>query len=99
MRGQFLLLLLLVCWGSSYDQHDDFKWIMSYYEDNSQYPIIHAYYNHHFSSTHQFTDFLAVLEETEYRNKDHARFLLTNCDNMKRTPQTTQPDSRRSAMT
>jgi len=53
----FFLLVVALC----YDQHDDFKWIMSYYEDNSQYPIIHAYYNKHFSSTPQFSDFLVVL--------------------------------------
>ena len=82
MRGLLILALLLVWWGAAYDQHDNFKYIMGYYEENSQYPIIHAYYNQHFSSTRQFEDFLAVIEETEYRNKDYARFLLTNCEKM-----------------
>lgn len=52
---------------------------MAYHEDNSQYVIIHVYHNHHFSKSRQFEDFLEVIEETEYRNQDYTKFVLTDC--------------------
>lgn len=79
------LSIMLCLWvGQAYDQHDDYKYIMHYYEENSQYPIVHAYYNDHFSKSRQFEDFLGILEETEYRNKDFGKFLLTNCEKLER---------------
>ena len=51
---RLLLALLLLILASSYDQHDDYTYIMHYYEQNSQYPIVHAYYNNHFSKSKQF---------------------------------------------
>lgn len=52
---------------------------------NSQFPIIHLYHNRHFSASRQFQDFLEVLEETEYRNRDYVRFVLTDCEQFKGT--------------
>ena len=76
-----LLVLLLCVWpGCSYDQFDKYAEIMHYYEEQSQYPIVHVYYNRHFRNSRQFEDFVEVIEETEYRNKDYAKFMLTDCD-------------------
>lgn len=73
----FLLCLSLI---NAYDQSDNYDEIMQYYEDNSYFPIVHVYYNRHFKNSRQFEDFVEVVEETEYRNKDYARFLFTDCD-------------------
>jgi len=53
---------------------------MHYYEEYSSYPIVHIYYNKHFKNSKQFQDFVEVIEETEYRNRDYSRYLLTDCD-------------------
>ena len=62
-----LLVVLVAIWlpeTASYDQHDEYKYIMHYYESNSEYPIVHVYYNHHFAKSRQFEDFLNIVEET-----------------------------------
>jgi hypothetical protein len=94
MRLPLLLVALLAVSGWAYDQHNDIDYIMHYYEEQSQFPIVHTYYNGHFSRARQFEDFLAVLEEAEYRNKDYARFLLTDCDTLKGTPAPTKAPPR-----
>jgi hypothetical protein len=78
-RGTFLLLLTLVAACVAYEQMDNSDQLMNYHEQHSQYPIIHVYHNRHFSQSRQFQDFLEVLEETEYRNRDYVRFVLSDC--------------------
>lgn len=73
----FLCLCVIAIYG--YDQLDDYDHIMHYYEENSHFPIVHTYYNKHFSTSRQFEDFTNTVEETEYRNKDFAKFLLSDC--------------------
>lgn len=41
-----------------YDKIDDYNEIMIYYEENSFMPIMHVYYNRHFSKSKQFQGFL-----------------------------------------
>lgn len=53
---------------------------MVYYEEHSYMPILHVYYNKHFKNSKEFVDFLEVIEETEYRNKDYTRFLFSDCE-------------------
>lgn len=77
-----IILLLAVGLACCYERLDNENEILNYYEENSQYPIFHMYHNKHFSRSRQFEDFLDVLEETEYRNHDYARFLLTDCENV-----------------
>lgn len=43
-------------------------------------PILHVYYNQHFKNSKDFEEFVDVIEEVEYRNKDYARFLFTDCE-------------------
>ena len=50
----------------SYDKIDDHNEIMVYYEENSFIPIMHVYYNRHFSKSKQFQAFIETLEEAEY---------------------------------
>jgi hypothetical protein len=75
-----LLLVLLFVFVSSYEKLDSHKSLIEYYEDYSHYPLFHVYHNRHFSKSIQFEDFLEVLEEVEYRNKDWAKFVLTDCE-------------------
>ena len=51
---RFLLSLSLILLALSYDQHNDYNYIMNYYEENSQFPIVHVHYNSHFSRSRQF---------------------------------------------
>jgi len=44
----------------------DHNEIMVYYEENSFMPIMHVYYNRHFSKSKQFQAFIETLEEAEY---------------------------------
>lgn len=44
---------------------------------------MHIYHNRHFSKSRQFEDFLEVWEETEFRNSDVARFVMTDCEKLK----------------
>jgi hypothetical protein len=78
-----LLLGALLCLCASYEQINGHDELMNFHEQNSQYPILHVYHNHHFSQSRQFQDFLEVLEETEYRNRDYARFVLSDCEHFK----------------
>lgn len=73
-------LLLLAAAVLAYDRIDDYDHIMHYYEEHSHFPIVHTYFNRHFSSAPQFEDFTNTIEETEYRNKDYVKFLLTDCE-------------------
>ena len=56
---------------------------MAYYEENSFMPILHVYYNRHFSKSRQYDSFLEVIEETEFEIKSYAKILLTDCDQEK----------------
>jgi len=78
-----LSLLVVVIIVSAYDKIDGYNELMHYYEENSQFPILHIYHNRHFSKSRQFEDFLEVWEETEYRNIDVARFVMTDCEKLK----------------
>lgn len=61
----FLVVAFLVM-TMSYDKIDDHNEIMVYYEENSFIPIMHVYYNRHFSKSKQFQAFIETLEEAEY---------------------------------
>lgn len=78
-----LALLVVVTLVTAYDKIDGYNELMNYYEENSQFPILHIYHNRHFSKSRQFEDFLEVWEETEFRNRDVARFVMTDCENLK----------------
>lgn len=52
---------------------------MAYYEENSFMPILHVYFNRHFSKSRQYDSFLEVIEETEFEVKSYAKILLTDC--------------------
>lgn len=56
---------------------------MIYYEKNSFMPIMHVYYNKHFSKSKQFQSFIDTIEETEYQVAPYAKILLTDCENQK----------------
>jgi hypothetical protein len=43
-------------------------------------PILHVYYNRHFSKSRQWQGFLDVIEETEYEAGSYARIMLTDCE-------------------
>jgi hypothetical protein len=53
---------------------------MAYYEDNSFMPILHVYYNWHFSKSRQWQNFLEVVEDTEFEVGSYARIMLTDCE-------------------
>jgi hypothetical protein len=42
-------------------------------------PIMHVYYNRHFSKSKQYQNFLEVIEETEYEAGSYSKILLTDC--------------------
>ncbi len=46
-------------------------------------PIVHVYYNRHFSKSKQFQQFLDVIEEAEYEISSYAKILLTDCEDQK----------------
>lgn len=43
-------------------------------------PILHVYYNKHFSKTRQYASFLDVIEEAEFEIRSYAKILLTDCE-------------------
>ena len=43
-------------------------------------PIMHVYYNRHFSKSRQWQGFLDVIEETEYEVGSYAKIMLTDCE-------------------
>jgi hypothetical protein len=59
---------------------------MAFYEDNSYMPIMHVYYNRHFSKSRQWQGFLDVIEETEYEVGSYAKMMLTDCEYEKSKP-------------
>lgn len=61
-RISIITVLLLASTALGYDQVDDYDHIMHYYEEYSQFPIVHVYYNRHFSSAPQFEDFTNTIE-------------------------------------
>lgn len=78
-----LVFLLSCCLGL--DRLDSKEQISHYYEEYSHFPVVNCFYNRHFSSSPQFEDFINTLEEVEYRNHDHVKVLLTDCDKFKGT--------------
>jgi hypothetical protein len=80
-----VLLALLLCTAmvQSYEQLDDYDEMMDYFVETSLLPTIQIYYNRHFGTSRQFDDFLSALQETEYKNKDFARFALIDCEKIK----------------
>lgn len=56
IKKQTLLVLFLACifMVMGYDKIDNHNEIMVYYEENSYMPIMHVYYNRHFSKSKQF---------------------------------------------
>jgi hypothetical protein len=80
-----LLLAVLLCTAvvHSYEQLDDYDRMMEYFVETSLMPTIQIYYNRHFGTSRQFDDFASALEETEYKNKDYARFALIDCEKIK----------------
>ena len=66
-KQAFLLIVVaFLVMTMSYDKIDDHNEIMVYYEENSFIPIMHVYYNRHFSKSKQFQAFIETLEEAEY---------------------------------
>lgn len=51
-----------------------------YLEQNSQYVILHVYYNRHFKNTRQFKDFVEVIEDAEFKVKDFCKIILSDCE-------------------
>lgn len=43
-------------------------------------PIMHVYYNRHFSKSRQWQSFLDVVEEAEYEVGSYAKIMLTDCE-------------------
>lgn len=60
IKKQTTLLIFMACiiMALGYDKIDDYNEIMIYYEENSFMPIMHVYYNRHFSKSKQFQGFL-----------------------------------------
>lgn len=60
IKKQTTLLIFVACiiTALGYDKIDDYNEIMIYYEENSFMPIMHVYYNRHFSKSKQFQGFL-----------------------------------------
>lgn len=79
----FIVLMGLMTLGLTLDYLHQREYITNYYEVNSHFPVVHVFYTKHFSSAPQFEDFLNTLEEVEYRNHDHAKILLTDCEQIK----------------
>lgn len=63
-RIAIVTVLLLAAAVLAYDRIDDYDHIMHYYEEHSQFLIVHAYFSRHFSSAPQFEDFTNTIEET-----------------------------------
>lgn len=80
-----LLLALFLCtvMVQSYEKLEDYDKLMEYLVETSLMPTVQIYYNRHFGTSRQFDDFVSALEETEYKNKDYARFVLIDCDKIK----------------
>ena len=58
-KQAFLLLVVaFLVMTMGYDKIDDHNEIMIYYEENSFIPIMHVYYNRHFSKSKQFQAFI-----------------------------------------
>lgn len=58
-KQAFLLIVVaFLVMTMSYDKIDDHNEIMVYYEENSFMPIMHVYYNRHFSKSKQFQAFI-----------------------------------------
>lgn len=60
----FTFTLLFV---NAYVEIHDRNRILAYYEENSYQPIMHIYYNRHFSNSKQFNNFIDVIEEAEFK--------------------------------
>ncbi len=52
---------------NAYVEIHDRNRILAYYEENSYQPIMHVYYNRHFSNSKQFNNFIDVIEEAELK--------------------------------
>ena len=74
-----VVLIAFLVMSMGYDKIDDHNEIMVYYEENSFMPIMHVYYNRHFSKSKQFQAFIETLEEAEYEIGSYAKILLTDC--------------------
>jgi ABC-type microcin C transport system permease subunit YejE len=75
-----ILTLFIISLVVAYDQINDYKEIMAYYEDYSYMPIIHVYHNRHFSKSKQFLHFVEVVEEAEYETKQYSKIVFTDCE-------------------
>lgn len=85
MSMLFILILSIMApaaeCSSDFLQLNSKREVMAYYEDHSFYPILHLYYNRHFSSSKQFKHFKAdVLEEVQLEMRDYARIVFTDCE-------------------
>lgn len=60
IKSKSILVIIALCiiFAQSYDKIDDHNEIMIYYEENSFMPIMHVYYNRHFSKSKQFQAFI-----------------------------------------
>jgi hypothetical protein len=79
----FILIAFFMVLTVSYDQLNENHEIMMFYERYSFMPIVHVYYNRHFSKSKQFQQFLDVIEEAEYEISSYAKILLTDCEDQK----------------
>lgn len=80
---RMLLVLAMCLWfGVSYVELNNKNEIYHFYEEHSHMPIMQLFHNRHFAKSRQFQDFLDVVEETEYRNKDYAQIVLTDCEHV-----------------
>ena len=74
----FYLSFILLCVNAYVEIHDRNR-ILAYYEENSYQPIMHVYYNRHFSNSKQFNNFIDVIEEAELKLSEFSKIILTDC--------------------
>lgn len=79
-----VVVLLALSLASSYVRISEISKLQAYYNDNFHYPIIQIFHNDYFLRSAPFEDIESVFQEAEYKFKDFSRYVMFNCERVKR---------------
>lgn len=95
---QAVMLLLAFSLASCYVRISDISKLQAFYNDNFHYPIVQIFHNDFFLRSAPFEDIESVFQEAEYKFQDFSRYVMFNCEKVKRKPCHIQRATAMSAM-
>lgn len=79
-----VVVVLALSLATSYVRISEISKLQAYYNDNFHYPIIQIFHNDYFLRSAPFEDIESVFQEAEYKFKDFSRYVMFNCEKVKR---------------